>query len=129
MSWLIIWFTATNSVNDHRQSEFATPRQSDRDTYPEEPYSHITSFAVPLVSLCLIKCFKSFARYICCCAYSSETSNVSGYILLTGADMNCATLDFLCSGIQFYLLLSPYLCFISLLCIDLYVIGDDALIS
>ena len=38
-------------------------------------------------------------------------------------------LDFFCSGIQFYLLLSPYLCFISLLYLDLYVIGDDALIS
>ena len=32
------------------------------------------------------------------------------------------------SGIQFYLLLSPYLCFISLLYLDLYVLGDDALI-
>ena len=38
-------------------------------------------------------------------------------------------LDFLSSGIQFYLLLSPYRCFISLLYIDLYVLGDDALIS
>ena len=38
-------------------------------------------------------------------------------------------LDFFCSGIQFYLLLSPYLCFISLLYLDLYVLGDDALIS
>ena len=38
-------------------------------------------------------------------------------------------LDFLCSGIQFYLLLSPYLCFISFLYLDLYVLGDDALIS
>ena len=37
-------------------------------------------------------------------------------------------LDFFCSGIQFYLLLSPYLCFISLLYFDLYVLGDDALI-
>ena len=36
-------------------------------------------------------------------------------------------LDFFCSGIQFYLLLSPYLCFISLLYLDLYVLGDDAL--
>ena len=36
---------------------------------------------------------------------------------------------FLCSGIQFYLLFSPYLCFISLLYLDLYVLGDDALIS
>ena len=27
-----------------------------------------------------------------------------------------------------YLLLSPYLCFISLLYLDLYVLGDDALI-
>ena len=38
-------------------------------------------------------------------------------------------LDFLCSGIQFYLLLSHYLCFISLLYIDLYVLEDDAVIS
>ena len=36
-------------------------------------------------------------------------------------------LDFFCTGIQFYLLLSPYLCFISLLYLDLYVFGDDAL--
>ena len=34
--------------------------------------------------------------------------------------------DFFCSGIQFWLLLSPYLCFISLLYLDLYVLGDDA---
>ena len=41
-------------------------------------------------------------------------------------------LDLFCSGIQFYLLSSPYLCFISLLYLDLYilyVLGDDALIS
>ena len=38
-------------------------------------------------------------------------------------------LNFFCSGIQFHLLLSPYLCFISLLYLDLYVLGDDALIS
>ena len=38
-------------------------------------------------------------------------------------------LDFFCSGIQFYLLLSPYLCFISFLYLDLYVLGDYALIS
>ena len=37
-------------------------------------------------------------------------------------------LDIFCSGIQFYLLLSPNLCFISLLYLDLYVL-DDALIS
>ena len=36
---------------------------------------------------------------------------------------------FLCSGIQFYLLLSPYLCFKSFLYLGLYVLGDDALIS
>ena len=36
-------------------------------------------------------------------------------------------LDFFCSGIQFNLLLSPYPCFISLLYIDLYVLGDDAI--
>ena len=38
-------------------------------------------------------------------------------------------LDFFCSDIQFYLLLSPFLCFISFLYLDLYVLGDDALIS
>ena len=38
-------------------------------------------------------------------------------------------LDFFCSRIQFYLLLSPYVCFISLLNLDLNVLGDDALIS
>ena len=38
-------------------------------------------------------------------------------------------LDFFCSRIQFYLLLSPYHCFISFLYLDLYVLGDDALIS
>ena len=39
-------------------------------------------------------------------------------------------LDFFCYRIvQFYLLLSPYLCFISYLYLDLYVLGDDALIS
>ena len=38
-------------------------------------------------------------------------------------------LDFFCSGIQFNLLLSPYPCFISLLYLNLYVFGDDALIS
>ena len=38
-------------------------------------------------------------------------------------------LDFFCSGIQFNLLFCPYPCFISLLYLDLYVLGDDALIS
>ena len=38
-------------------------------------------------------------------------------------------LDFFCSNIQLYVLLSPYLCFISFLNLDLYVLGDDALIS
>ena len=38
-------------------------------------------------------------------------------------------LDFFCSGVQFYLLLSPYFCFISLLYLDLYDLGDYALIS
>ena len=38
-------------------------------------------------------------------------------------------LDFFHSDIQFSLLLSPYLCFISFLYLDLYVLGDNALIS
>ena len=38
-------------------------------------------------------------------------------------------MDFFCSGIQFYLLLSPYLCFIALFYLDLYDLGDDAFIT
>ena len=38
-------------------------------------------------------------------------------------------LDFFSSGIQFYVLLGPCFCFISFLYLDLYVLGDDALIS
>ena len=45
------------------------------------------------------------------------------------AEVNDSLNDFFCSGLQFYLLSSPYLCFISLLYLDLYVLGDDALIS
>ena len=41
----------------------------------------------------------------------------------------CYLLDVFCSGIRFYLLLSLYLCFIFLSYLDLYVLGDDALIS
>ena len=46
-----------------------------------------------------------------------------------GTSTGVYLLDFFCSGIQFNLLLSPYPCFISLLYLDLYVLGDDALIS
>ena len=38
-------------------------------------------------------------------------------------------LIFFFTDIQFYLLLSPYLCFISSLYLDLYVLGDSALIN
>ena len=38
-------------------------------------------------------------------------------------------LDLFCSSIQFYVLLSPCFCFISLLYLNLYVLGDDAWIS
>ena len=34
--------------------------------------------------------------------------------------------DFFCSGIQFYVLLSPYLYLISFSYLDFYVLGDDA---
>ena len=49
--------------------------------------------------------------------------------MVTKMDNKIGLLDFFCSGIQFNLLLSPYPCFISLLYLDLYVLGDDALIS
>ena len=46
-----------------------------------------------------------------------------GLMLSTGVYL----LDFFCSGIQFYLLLSPYICFISFLYLNVYVLGDGAL--
>ena len=38
-------------------------------------------------------------------------------------------LDFFCSGVRFNLLLSPCPCFISLLYLDLYVLGGGALMG
>ena len=47
---------------------------------------------------------------------------VVSLIRLTGVLL----LDFISSGNQLHVLLSPYFCFISFLYIDLYVFGDDA---
>ena len=52
-----------------------------------------------------------------------------GSDFLAGGPTGVYLFDYFCSGIQFYLLLSPYLCFISFLYLDLYVPGDDTLIS
>ena len=38
-------------------------------------------------------------------------------------------LGFFCSSVRFGLLLGPCPCFVSLLCLDLYVLGDDALMG
>ena len=56
-------------------------------------------------------------------------SRITDSIRLGTVQYRLYLLDFFCSGIQFDLLLSPYPCFISLLYLDLYVLGDDALIS
>ena len=66
--------------------------------------------------------------------YTKVSTLLSEYLViqvLEGIKSNFQVylLDFFCSGIQFNLLLSPYPCFISLLYLDLYVLGDDALIS
>ena len=37
--------------------------------------------------------------------------------------------DLECSDIQLYVLLSPYLCFISFLYLDIYVLGDNSWMS
>ena len=60
-----------------------------------------------------------------CVTWASKTNMLWLFVAPTGVYL----LDFFCSGIQFNLLLSPYPCFISLLYLDLYVLGDDALIS
>ena len=48
---------------------------------------------------------------------------------LFGGPAGVCLLDFFCSGVRFCLLLSPYLCFISLLYLDLCVLGDDELVG
>ena len=58
-----------------------------------------------------------------------QLSNENHYEKLFVGPTGVNVLDFFCSGIQFYLLLSPYLCVISFLYLDLYVLRDDALIS
>ena len=64
------------------------------------------------------------------CWYTCVTNSISQYCIYDRALKNWIyLLDFFCSDIQFNLLLSPYPCFISLLYLDLYVLGDDALIS
>ena len=49
------------------------------------------------------------------------------WLLLGPLRFNCWI--FFCPGIRFYVLLSPYLCFISFLHLDLYVLGDNSWIS
>ena len=67
------------------------------------------------------------------CVFGNFPHGVLGqvwYLIVSIPDI-CQGLPvaFFCSGIQFYLMLSPYLCFISFLHPDLYALGDDALIS
>ena len=57
--------------------------------------------------------------------YMKLESDVVSVVRTTGVKLLC----FFYSGIQLYVLLSPYLCFISFLYLDLYVLGDDARIS
>ena len=60
---------------------------------------------------------------------NTNTNNGRGLMLwlFVGPTRVCL-LDFFCYSNQFYLMLSPYLCFISFLYLDFYVLGDDALI-
>ena len=53
--------------------------------------------------------------------------NINKHVMkfLTVILYSMISMDFFCSRIQFYVLLSPYLCFISFLYLDLYVLGDN----
>ena len=67
---------------------------------------------------------------VCLIQDNKDSSNEIGKLLklsfrlhfLCPFEMWVDLLDFFCSGIQFYLLLTPYLCFISFLYLDLYVL-------
>ena len=54
---------------------------------------------------------------------------VVSMVRFTGGGGGGLLLDFFYSSIQLYILLSPFLCFISFLYLDLYVLGDDSSIS
>ena len=56
------------------------------------------------------------------------TLTYSGVVVFGHAQRG-RTVGLLCSDIQLYTLLSHYLCFISFLYLDLYVLGHDASIS
>ena len=74
---------------------------------------------------------RAFKDGFCAYAIGNKTPYAEHYpklsLWLPGEGGNF--MDFFCSGIQFYVLLSPYLCFISFLYLDLYVLGGDAWIS
>ena len=61
--------------------------------------------------------------------FHTHTNNGRGLMLwLFVWPIRVCLLDFFCYSNQFYLLLSLNICFISFLYLDLYVLGDDALI-
>ena len=57
------------------------------------------------------------------------SKNLTSWLWLFVGPTGVYLLDFFCSSIQFYSLLSPYLSFISFLYLDLYIRGVDAFIS
>ena len=90
----------------------------------------LMNFLKVKVSFTLTNVFHDFRLY--------DSSDLKTYLLMRWQRADALAvvrptgvylLDFFCLGIQFYLLLSPYLCFISFLYLDFYVLGDEALIS
>ena len=63
------------------------------------------------------------------CTLVGRTSDSMTMLSLFVGPTGVYLLYFFCSAFQFNLLLNPYPCFISLLYLGLYVLGDDALIS
>ena len=61
--------------------------------------------------------------------YGTHMSSPYGSHICMFAGPDFFFFKFLWCFLQFYLLLSPYLCFISFLYLDLFVLGDDARIS
>ena len=59
----------------------------------------------------------------------SPLENNSASLRINWTHSRSLPVGFLLLRYSVLLLLSPYLCFISLLYLDLYVLGDDALIS
>ena len=79
---------------------------------------------------CFLPCIYVVSSWACIAFWNFQINHLSMFLPCVRTRLHCNwktcfyLLDFFDSGIQFYVLFSPYLCFISFLYLDLYVNGN-----